>query len=179
MKKTILFLALLLTTQLAIAQKLTYYTEETNEGTLYGYKNAQGEPYCSIYMIGSMPDPFVSGVRRIVKEGKIGFINKKGVVVIAPQYDMAEPFTKKICAVNKGAAAQELSATDEYAIGHHQGGQWGVINKKGNIILPIQFNQRWNEQEAKYEYNQGVQGFSISPKGKIIFTKRPAIPSKQ
>lgn len=177
MKRIILFLTILLTSQFVTAQKLAYYTEESDEGTLYGYKTAQGEPYCTVYMIGSMPDPFVSGLRRIVKDGKIGFINKKGVVAIAPEYDMAEPFTKKICAVNKGAIQQELSATDEYALGVRKGGQWGVINNKGAVTLPIKFTQRWNKEADRHEYVAGWQAFHINKKGKVEFIKI-ATPSK-
>lgn len=160
------------------AQRLSYFSEENEEGTTRGYQTANGERYCSVYTIGTMPDAFTGGLRRIVKEGKIGFINKKGIVVIAPEYDQAERFAKKICAVNKGATPIESSATDEYAIGPNEGGLWGVINNKGEVIIPIQFTRRWNEQLSCYEYTKGPQGFLISPKGKINFIKRASIQSK-
>ncbi len=177
-KEALLILAALLVGWTAsYAQRLSYVTEESEEGSVGGYQTANGEHYCTVYTIGTLPDAFAGGLRRIVKAGKIGFINKKGVVVIAPEYDQAERFTKKICAVNKGAIPQESSATDEYTIGQSEGGLWGVINNKGEVVIPIQFTRRWNEQLSCYEYTKGTQRFYITPKGKIIFIKVPSIHS--
>lgn len=145
---------------------------EDEEGTpFYGYQNDNGETVCLIHKVGTRPDPFVSGMRRIIKDGNIGFINPKGVIVIPPTYQLATLFTKKICAVNIGATPVENSATDQYSIGEKAGGKWGVINKKGETIVPFSFDRRWNEKTGRYEYFKGTEVFYITRKGKIEFVK--------
>lgn len=173
MRRRITFILslLILSLEMVHAQKYTYFTEETEEGVRYGYKDNNGDSYCSVYMIGTLPDPYVSGLRRITKEGKIGFVNKKGVIVIPPIYDQAEQFSKKICVVNIGAQAIENSATDVFTKGKKEGGLWGVINKKGETILPCAFTRIKDGNTGEYEYKKGVQIFTLSPKGKIIFKK--------
>lgn len=73
--------------------------------------------------------PFYSNnLSMFKKEGKYGYINKKGKIVIPAIYDYAYPFVK-------GMAYVELN------------GKSGFINKKGKEIIPIKYNQLWLESE--------------------------------
>ncbi len=153
------------------AQKLFFEKEKSKkDGVSYYYKTDTGEKYCDVYMIGTTPDKFSGKLRRIVKDGKIGFIDKKGNIVIQPQYDMAEPFCKKYCMVNRGAQIETSSATDAYKEGNLQGGLWGVIDKKGKTVIPCGFNKIWDNEQKQFIYHNGTKGFFLSPKGKIIQT---------
>ena len=110
---------------MANAQSLQLHKEKVGKTYVYTYQTEDGEDYCSVYMVKKDPDKFVNGLQRIVKDGKIGFINKDGIIVIVPQYDVAGQFIGKYSLVNKGA---HNVATDPQAEPDMQGGQWGVID---------------------------------------------------
>ena len=63
----------------------------------------------------------VKGLRRVKKDGKWGFIDKNGKVVIEPQYDFAEPFSEGLGKVKKD-------------------GKWGFIDKSGKVVIEPQFD---------------------------------------
>ena len=151
----------------ASAQKLQFHKEKTDNGTVYTYQTEDGEDYCSVYMVKKDPDKFVNGLQRIVKDGKIGFINKDGIIVIVPQYDVAGQFIGKYSLVNKGA---HNVATDPQAEPDMQGGLWGVIDKKGKVIMPCGYNKVWDESKKAYIYHNGTKGFEYTNKGKLIQT---------
>lgn len=71
---------------------------------------------------------FKEGLSAFVKEGKCGYIDKKGNIVISPEYDFASPFNEGIAAVSKE-------------------GKWGAIDKNGKMVIPIKYDfvQRTSE----------------------------------
>jgi hypothetical protein len=60
------------------------------------------------------------GLRKIVVGGKYGFMDDKGAVVIAPQYECAMGFDEGLAPVK-------------------QGGQWGFIDKTGKLVVPFKY----------------------------------------
>jgi hypothetical protein len=83
----------------------------------------------NVYVFDNGPDYPSNGLFRIIKNGKIGYADERGNVVIEPQFDCAYPFRKGKAKVGKGCGKQ----TD----GEHSwwtGGNWFTINKKGRII---------------------------------------------
>ena len=100
--KKILFIILILgfTPITIFAQKLTLAEIEKENGELTQcYKDENGEVLYTVFYIGSIADNYSGGLRRIEKEKKIGFIDKKGNIKITPQFAKAEKFCKKRCAV--------------------------------------------------------------------------------
>jgi hypothetical protein len=83
----------------------------------------------NVYIVDNGPDYPSNELFRIVQNGKIGYANLKGQIIIAPQFDCAYPFKKGKAEVGKGC---ETKADGE----HHYwtGGQWYTINKKGNAV---------------------------------------------
>ena len=152
---------------MANAQSLQLHKEKVGKTYVYTYQTEDGEDYCSVYTVNDTPDKFVSGLQRIVKDGKIGFINKDGIIVIVPQYDVAGQFIGKYSLVNKGA---HNVATDPQAEPDMQGGLWGVIDKKGKVIMPCGYNKVWDENKKAYIYHNGTKGFEYTNKGKLIQT---------
>jgi len=75
------------------------------------------------------PDEPSNGLFRIVENGKIGYANLHGKIIIQPQFDGATPFEKRKAKVCMGCV---LKAKGE----HHywSGGTWYTIDKKGNKI---------------------------------------------
>jgi hypothetical protein len=83
----------------------------------------------NIFVFDNGPDYPSNGLFRIVKDGKIGYANMNGDVVIPPQYDCAYPFEKGKAQVGKGC--------DTKSEGEHQlwtGGKWFTIDKKGRVV---------------------------------------------
>ena len=83
----------------------------------------------NVYVFDNGPDYPSNGLFRITKNGKIGYADTKGNVIIPPQFDCAYPFKNGKAKVGKGCKKQ----TD----GEHSwwiDGRWYTIDKKGNII---------------------------------------------
>jgi len=81
-------------------------------------------------------DYFVEGVARTIAADKFGFIDKGLNVVIKPEYDFAFPFS--------GGVAVVCNACFIVAEGEHKsvdGGEWGLINKAGKVVVPLKYKK--------------------------------------
>lgn len=86
------------------------------------------------------------------KKCKWGFINKLGVEVIPPQYDMVYPFSAGLAPFNIGGEVEAIQTVDvpeeldtsfTYEDTHvlsFKGGKWGFINVKGEIVIPPEYD---------------------------------------
>ncbi|WP_010301591.1 WG repeat-containing protein [Candidatus Odyssella thessalonicensis] len=95
-------------------------------------------------------DYYEEGLARFLKDGKVGFHDKKGNIVIPPSYDFAKYFEKGVAIVCNGCWAyypqspkwRPLSSghniTIQEAYLDITGGKWGAINLKGEIVVPIE-----------------------------------------
>ncbi|MGB2698327.1 MAG: WG repeat-containing protein, partial [Candidatus Zixiibacteriota bacterium] len=57
---------------------------------------------------------------RIMQNGKWGYINKQGEIIIKPQFDHTDDFSEGLAAVSINY-------------------KWGYIDKTGKIVIPLQF----------------------------------------
>ena len=86
-------------------------------------------------------------------DGKYGFIDKTGKVVIEPQYDYVEPFSE-------GMARVEV------------GDKWGFVDEKGKLVIAPQF-------DAAHDFSEGLAGVKVGKNwGFIDKTGKMVIPSK-
>jgi hypothetical protein len=76
------------------------------------------------------PDYVENGLFRIKLEGKIGYANLQGSIVIKPQFDFALPFQNGYAVICYGGEDKLLN---EYI--QHTGGKWGIININGEFVL--------------------------------------------
>jgi len=90
------------------------------------------------------PDYFVEGLARTIKNGRIGFFDKSLNIVIKPQYDFAFPIKNGISIVCNGC---RVVREGEYS--QVQGGKWGAINKKGEVVHNINTSRK--ELESRLE----------------------------
>lgn len=94
-------------------------------------KEIIGEPY----WYDNGPDYFEEGLCRFKKNNKVGFLNKKGEIVIEPKYDYATYFINGLASVGNNCEDILDDSLDVHHIVACK--KEGVINKNGEIILPI------------------------------------------
>ena len=88
---------------------------------------------CS-YEIG--PDIVSNGLFRIIENGKIGFANMNGEIVIKPRFQFVYPFQENGFAIfcENGT----WSMLDKYIPVIK--GKWGVINRQGLVVIPATYD---------------------------------------
>lgn len=83
----------------------------------------------NVFVFDNGPDYPSDGLFRIVKDGKIGYADLEGHIVIPPRFDCAYPFRRGRAKAGTGCKEQ----TD----GEHRWwteGTWYTIDKKGKVI---------------------------------------------
>jgi hypothetical protein len=106
-------------------------------GFVYGNKgifciNTQGKELFEVFNYDNGPDIPSNGLFRIIKDGKIGYANLKGQIVIAPQYKCAWPFEK-----GKAQVSNNCKIVQDGEIKLWKEGDWFYIDKKGKKKLEI------------------------------------------
>lgn len=94
-------------------------------------------------------DAFSEGLAVVEKEGKWGYIDKKGDVIIPFLYEFANSFSEGMAAVQKE-------------------GRWGYIDKKGNEVVPCQYDfvSNFSDGLGKVEKNSKY-GF-VNNRGEVV-----------
>lgn len=82
-------------------------------------------------------DFFEEGLSRIISKKKIGFVNEQLETVIEPQFDFAYSFKDSKSMVCNGCKEEKEPNGEHTMI---VGGKWGIINKKGEVILPLEYD---------------------------------------
>jgi hypothetical protein len=108
-------------------------------------------------------DYYEQGLARFLKGGKVGFHDLKGNVIIKPTYDFASPFKDGYSNVCNGCWAEyekpprlkPLSSGGSYVMLQDQyltvnGGKWGAINTKGEVVVPITHDS-WEDMSEDLE----------------------------
>jgi len=80
------------------------------------------------------PDYFTEGRARIVRDARVGFIDRRGRVVIEPRYAYAGAFCHERAAVCDGC---RLAAGEH---GEWEGGRWGFIDRHGRLVVPMKYD---------------------------------------
>lgn len=91
--------------------------------------NVEGKELFEVYNFDNGPDYVEEGLFRIVKDGKIGYANEDGEVVIEPQYQCAYPFEK-----GKAKVALNCNETIEFEMKKWESDTWFYIDKSGKKI---------------------------------------------
>ena len=100
-------------------------------------------------------DECICGLSKVGKDGKVGYVNNKGEVVIKLEYAEGLTFHDGVTAVRKetkwmyidsnGVAITEAIYEDALPFSNGfaavaKGGQFGFINTKGKVVIPYQFS---------------------------------------
>lgn len=83
------------------------------------------------------PDIISNGLFRIIENGKIGFANMNGEIVIKPNWGFIFPFQENGLAIfcEKG---NWIWIDKEHR--KFSGGKWGAMDTKGNIVIPAMYD---------------------------------------
>jgi hypothetical protein len=100
-------------------------------------------------------DYYEEGLARFLENGKVGFHDESGNVVIKAQYDFATPFKDGRSSVCNGCYATYehearlvplSSGACHRTLGDNhliiKGGIWGEINLKGEVVVPLKSPSR-------------------------------------
>ena len=120
------------------------------KGDRYGYVNKKGE--LKIAFAYEDARSFSDGMAKILKKGKWGFINSSGQGIIPADYDYATQFSQGIaevqqngkyfCINKKGQkfddAIKPTVLADHFIT--RRSGKLGMVNKKGEVMVPFEYN---------------------------------------
>lgn len=123
------------------------YTYKFNpEKKYFEYYSPEGKRIANIFFFDNGPDYYSEGLRRIVKDNKIGFINRKNIIVISPRFDFAFPFKNGYALVIKDPVYETMG---EHTAVH--GGKYGLVNRLGRLVVPIKYDYilDWSEENGK------------------------------
>jgi hypothetical protein len=96
----------------------------------------------------------------IIQDGKYGYINDKGKIIISPQFDYAENFSEELAAVNIGGGWGDLRPVE--------GGKWGYINACGTLVVSPQFDYAMDFSEGRAAVCIKNKWGFINKKGEIM-----------
>lgn len=120
---------------------------EEKEKNAWGYVyDRKGSFLYQPFLYDNGADYFEEGVRRFVKNGKVGFADRNGKTMIEPIHDFVSQF-------NFGYASFCDECDWEKTDDEHKaivGGDWGMMNFKGEIIQPISKSENAVEINGKY-----------------------------
>lgn len=102
---------------------------------------------------------------RFEKDGRFGFKDNPGHVVIQPVWDDVAEFACGLCPVNQGAA---LDYTDFPARRH--GGKWGYIDTQGRVAIPLKLDWAYEFTEGLAQVSDGQTRRFIETQGKTVIT---------
>ncbi|HNJ29053.1 MAG TPA: WG repeat-containing protein, partial [Ferruginibacter sp.] len=129
-------------------------------------------------------DNCICGLSKVKKNGKIGYVNKDGDVIIKVIYDEGLTFNEGYTAVrldmkwmyfdSTGRAVTEAIYEDAYSFSGGlapvaQNNQYGFINSTGQLVIPFQFSNArgFTEGLAPAANAKGFWGF-INTKGEWV-----------
>lgn len=81
-------------------------------------------------------DYYKEGVRRIIKNGKVGFADKAGSIIVPPQYDWADPYRYGYAQVTMGKMKQHREDDEHWTVRCEGDCQTFYIDKTGKRVTP-------------------------------------------
>jgi hypothetical protein len=100
-------------------------------------------------------------------DGKWGYIDRAGKVVIKPQFDSASPFSHGLACVDIGGA-WVTERTQDRTSTSFQGGKWGYIDPAGRMTIEATFERAESFAEGLAAISFGLKWGYISKTGKIM-----------
>ncbi|MCW7460758.1 WG repeat-containing protein [Leptospira limi] len=121
--------------------------------------NTKNQFLLETFLYDNGPDYIVGSLARYVEEGKMGFHNERCQKAIEAKFDFAYPFENGNAIVCNGCQLQPD--------GEHKrivGGKYGIINKKGKLVLPIEYEAILSVDSKKRSAEVKQDGKSVTVK---------------
>ncbi|WP_288447325.1 WG repeat-containing protein [uncultured Chryseobacterium sp.] len=107
---------------------------EKTEKNAWGYVyDKNGKFLYQPFLYDNGADYFSEGLRRLVKNGKVGFADRNGKIVIEAEHDFAFPFNYGYAAFCDGCDWEKTNEEHRSIVG----GKWGVMDVKGQTVQPL------------------------------------------
>jgi hypothetical protein len=132
--------------------------------------DASGRELARAFPYDNGPDYFAQGLARIVKQRKIGFIDRSGRIVVPPRYDFALPFCEGRAVVCNGC--RDIGSGDEAEL---SGGKWGYLDVQGRLAIPLRFEKAESFEGGVAMVVEDGQRWVIRPDGSKL--EQPAAPA--
>ncbi|WP_336687894.1 WG repeat-containing protein [Chryseobacterium bernardetii] len=137
-------------------------TGGNQEKNAWGYVyDRKGDFLYQPFMYDNGPDYFVEGLRRFVKNGKIGFADRNGKVIIEPKHDFVDYFNYGYASFCDGCDWEKTDDEHKSIVG----GKWGMMNAKGETVPPI---TKYSEKDVKIVGKYYPYPFQYNEKEKNI-----------
>jgi hypothetical protein len=121
--------------------------DEQKEKNAWGYVyDKKGNFLYRPFFYDNGADYLSEGVRRFVKNGKVGFVDRNGAVIIKPEHDFVSPFNYGYAAFCDGCDWEKTEDEHKSIVG----GIWGVMNFKGEVVKPVSKSENTIVVEGKY-----------------------------
>lgn len=143
MKKRIVILSISLVLLVAVAVGVVFAL------TYDGLKKINNEYLYTLDGTWEGAKDFSEGLAAVKKDGKWGFIDTEGTVVIQPIYHAANSFSE-------GLAAVQMN------------GRWGYVDTKGNVVIPFTLSSTYAFSEGLAVYGSGIYYGYIDKTGKAV-----------
>ncbi|WP_419488361.1 WG repeat-containing protein [Chryseobacterium bernardetii] len=137
-------------------------TGGNQEKNAWGYVyDRKGNFLYQPFMYDNGPDYFVEGLRRFVKNGKIGFVDRNGKVIIEPKHDFVDYFNYGYASFCDGCDWEKTDDEHKSIVG----GKWGMINTKGETVQPL---TKYSDKDVKIVGKYYPYPFQYNEKEKNI-----------
>jgi hypothetical protein len=133
------------------------------DSTGWVYIDTGGRILIRPFIFDNAPDMFREGLARFVENGRFGYFDEYGKVVIKAQFDFSTPFNEDLAAFCK--ECQRVYAGEHWSM---QGGKWGYINRAGKIVISAKFDAARSFKNSKAQVNINGQWKLINKSGKIL-----------
>lgn len=130
------------------------------------YIDNTGKTILKPYLFDNGPDYFKEGLSRYVENNLIGFIDERYQIAIKAQYEFVTSFYNNHATFCVGCKNVLLEEDSEYT--KKAGGRWGVINKKGEVVLEAIYDNPIVFEEHKAEITLNGQTYYIDEFGNSI-----------
>jgi len=160
----------------------------TEDGVLYGYKNMDGD--WAIEPQFDSAGYFVEGLAPVSLSGQFGFIDETGQMVIEPQFTVANAFIEGLALVNTAPLdaeqvnlayidptgqpvidASAFQTAGDFSEGLAMvmvNGQFGFIDKTGQVVIEPQFNFAYSFSEGLAAVEMNRQFGFIDQTGQMV-----------
>ncbi len=128
----------------------------------WAYIDTLGNVLLRPFVFDNGPDYFHQGLARYVEDGKIGFFDETGSIIIPANYSFANPFQEDRAAVCFGCRK-------EYYGEHYSmvGGKWGFINRDGEMVIDARYEDVSDFKDGEAQVKLG-KWFTIDTFGNVL-----------